>query len=274
MSGFTSAVGRILLLGGGNMGGAMARGWVEYGISGDDILIVDPAPGAALRDLVAEGTLRHAVSVPDEAFDVVVVAVKPQSMAEALPTLRPALKPDTLVISVAAGKTLGFINGLVGDLPVVRAMPNTPALIGRGITGAVANAAVSLALREKADALLSASGPVVWLDRESDIDAVTAVSGSGPAYVFHLAETLAAAGEAAGLSPELAMTLARHTVAGAGELMIRSDDAPDQLRRNVTSPNGTTQAALDVLMAPDGLGPLMVRAVAAARDRARELSGD
>jgi len=272
MSAFTSRLGKILVLGGGNMGGAMVRGWVEYGIPGEDIFVVDPSPGAALKDLIAEGALRHATSVPAEPFDVVLVAVKPQTMAEALPLLQPALKPDTLVISVAAGKTLGFIAGLVGDLPIVRAMPNTPALIGRGITGAVPNAAVTQPLKEKADALLSASGPVVWLDQESDIDAVTAVSGSGPAYVFHLAETLAAAGVAAGLSPELAMKLARHTVAGAGELMIRSDDAPEQLRKNVTSPNGTTQAALEVLM--PGLGPLMVDAVAAARDRARELSQD
>lgn len=274
MTAFSSAFGRILLLGGGNMGGAMVRGWVENGVSGEDILVVDPSPGAALQALIASGALRWEEAVPRESFDVVLVAVKPQVMAEALASLKPALTPETLLISVAAGKTLGFIAGRVGDLPVVRAMPNTPALIGRGITGAVANPAVTLALREKADALLSASGPVVWLDDEADIDAVTAVSGSGPAYVFHLAETLAAAGVAAGLTPDLAMKLARHTVAGAGELMIRSDETPDQLRRNVTSPNGTTQAALEVLMAPDGLGPLMTAAVAAARDRARELSKD
>lgn len=274
MSGLFSSLGHILLLGGGNMGGAMARGWIDGGVPAADIHVVDPRPGEALRFLIDTGAIGHSASLPTGTFDIVVLAVKPQMMDEALPPLKPAVSPETLVISVAAGKTLAFIAARLGTLPTVRAMPNTPALIGRGITGAFANVAVSAPLREKADALLSASGAVVWVDAEDDIDAVTAVSGSGPAYVFHLAEVLAAAGEAAGLPPALAMTLARHTIAGAGELMIRSDDAPAQLRRNVTSPNGTTQAALDVLMAPDGLQPLMTRAVLAARDRARELSKD
>ena len=151
-------------------------------------------------------------------------------------------------------------------------MPNTPALIGRGVTGAFANERVDAAGRGTADELLSANGPVEWVEAETLIDAVTGVSGSGPAYVFHLAECLAKAGEAAGLPADLAMRLARHTVAGAGELMIRSDQPPATLRKNVTSPNGTTQAALDVLMAEDGLAPLMERAVRAARDRAEALS--
>ncbi|BDA85806.1 pyrroline-5-carboxylate reductase [Aureimonas sp. SA4125] len=253
----------------------MLRGWVDFGLPADDLHVVDPQPGEALRALVADGRLRHSSDVPTSPFDVVVLAVKPQVMGVVLPTLAPALSPKTLVISVAAGKTVAFIAAALGERPIVRAMPNTPALIGRGITGCFANTLVTSELREKADALLSASGPVVWVDAEDDIDAVTAVSGSGPAYVFHLTEALAAAGEALGLAPDLAMKLARHTVAGAGELMIQSDDAPAQLRRNVTSPNGTTQAALDVLMAgDDGLGALMLRAVTAARDRARALSKD
>ncbi|MBC8129085.1 MAG: pyrroline-5-carboxylate reductase [Rhizobiaceae bacterium] len=272
MSALFSSIGRILLVGAGNMGGAMVRGWIEGGVSTADIHVVDPTPGEALRGLIADGALSQSGTVPDGKFDVVVLAVKPQAMDAALPPLKSAMAQETLVLSIAAGKTLGFLEARLGALPIVRAMPNTPALIARGITGAFANAAVTTDLRAKADALLSASGPVLWLDSEGDIDAVTAVSGSGPAYVFLLAEAMASAGEAAGLSPDLAMILARHTVAGAGELMIRSDDAPAQLRRNVTSPNGTTQAALDVLMAADGLPPLMTRAVLAARDRARALS--
>ncbi|GGD28371.1 pyrroline-5-carboxylate reductase [Aureimonas glaciei] len=274
MSAVSSGPGRLLLVGGGNMGGAMLRGWVDFGLPADDLHVVDPQPGEALRALIAEGRLRHSTTVPTSPFDVVVLAVKPQVMGDILPNLAPALTPETLVISVAAGKTIAFIAATLGERPIVRAMPNTPALIGRGITGCFANPLVTPALRDKAEALLSASGAVVWVEAEADIDAVTAVSGSGPAYVFHLTEALAAAGEAMGLAPDLAMTLARHTVAGAGELMIQSPEAPAQLRRNVTSPNGTTQAALDVLMAEDGLGPLMRHAVTAARDRARELSKD
>lgn len=269
-----SGIGRILLLGGGNMGGAMLRGWIDAGLAGEPVHVVDPRPAPALEGLIASGAIRHSATVPDGPFDIVVVAVKPQMLEEALPPLRAALHEGTLVISVVAGKTIASHERLLGPRPTIRAMPNTPALIGRGITGCFANAAADAAARGTADALLAASGAVVWVDSEADIDAVTAVSGSGPAYVFHLAEALASAGESLGLSPELAMTLARHTVAGAGELMIRSDDAPEQLRRNVTSPNGTTQAALEVLMAPDGLTPLMRRAVTAARDRARDLSKD
>ncbi|WP_274532605.1 MULTISPECIES: pyrroline-5-carboxylate reductase [unclassified Aureimonas] len=267
-------IGRILLLGGGNMGGAMLRGWIDAGLAGEPVHVVDPRPAPALEGLIASGAIRHSTAVPEGHFDVAVVAVKPQMLEEALPPLRSALHEGTIVISVVAGKTIASHERLLGPRPTIRAMPNTPALIGRGITGCFANEAADGVARGKAEALLSASGAVVWVESEADIDAVTAVSGSGPAYVFHLAEALAAAGESLGLSPSLAMTLARHTVAGAGELMIRSDDAPDQLRRNVTSPNGTTQAALEVLMADDGLAPLMRRAVAAARDRARELSKD
>ncbi|EAS51597.1 pyrroline-5-carboxylate reductase [Aurantimonas manganoxydans SI85-9A1] len=267
-----AAAQRILLLGGGNMGAALLGGWLDKGLDPARVLVVDPKVGDTLRPLIERYGVRHAISVPQETFDVALLAVKPQMMGAALPDLRDALISDSLVISIAAGTTIASIEGLLGEHPVVRAMPNTPALIGRGVTGAFANERVDAAGRKTADELLSANGPVEWVDTEPLIDAVTGVSGSGPAYVFHMAECLAKAGEAAGLPADLAMRLARHTVAGAGELMIRSDQTPAKLRQNVTSPNGTTQAALDVLMAEDGLAPLIERAVRAARDRAEALS--
>jgi pyrroline-5-carboxylate reductase len=267
-----AAAERILLLGGGNMGAAMLAGWLDKGVDPARVTVVDPRVGEALRPLVEERGVTHAEQVPGEIFDVVVLAVKPQMMGEALVPLRAALAETAIIISVAAGTTVASIEAAIGERPVVRAMPNTPALIGRGITGAFANSRVDEAGRALADGLLAASGPVEWVDSEGLIDAVTGVSGSGPAYVFHLAECLAEAGVAAGLPADLAMRLARHTVAGAGELMIRSAETPEKLRRNVTSPNGTTQAALDVLMAEDGLAPLMRRAVLAARDRAAALA--
>lgn len=267
-----AAAQRILLLGGGNMGAALLGGWLDKGLDPARVLVVDPKVGDTLQPLIERYGVRHATSVPQETFDVALLAVKPQMMGAALPDLRDALTSDSLVISIAAGTTIAAIEALLGEHPVVRAMPNTPALIGRGVTGAFANERVDAAGRGTADELLSANGPVEWVEAETLIDAVTGVSGSGPAYVFHLAECLAKAGEAAGLPADLAMRLARHTVAGAGELMIRSDQPPATLRKNVTSPNGTTQAALDVLMAEDGLAPLMERAVRAARDRAEALS--
>ena len=267
-----AVVQRILLLGGGNMGAALLGGWLDKGLDPARVLVVDPKVGDTLQPLIERYGVRHATSVPQETFDVALLAVKPQMMGAALPDLRDALTSDSLVISIAAGTTIVAIEALLGEHPVVRAMPNTPALIGRGVTGAFANERVDAAGRGMADELLSANGPVEWVEAETLIDAVTGVSGSGPAYVFHLAECLAKAGEAAGLPADLAMRLARHTVAGAGELMIRSDQPPATLRQNVTSPNGTTQAALDVLMAEDGLARLMERAVRAARDRAEALS--
>ncbi len=264
---------RVLLVGGGNMGAAMAHGWLDRALAPAGLTVLDPNAGAPLQPLIEKGA-RHVTEAPSESFDVVVVAVKPQVMEAALPALRPALSGDTPVVSVAAGKTVSSIERLLGERPVVRAMPNTPAMIGRGITGAYCNQRVTAEQRAMAQTLLEASGPVEWVEREGDIDLVTGVSGSGPAYVFLLAEAMAAAGAKLGLSPELAMRLARHTVAGAGELMIRSDDEPATLRRNVTSPNGTTAAALAVLMEPDGLEPLMQKAIAAAARRAAELSKD
>jgi pyrroline-5-carboxylate reductase len=194
-------------------------------------------------------------------------------METVLPAVKSAVGPDTVVVSVAAGKTLGFLEKHLGKAAMVRAMPNTPAMVGRGVTGAFANSRVSDRQRERVHSLLRVSGPVEWVPAEADIDAVTALSGSGPAYVFYLVECMAEAGRKLGLQADLAMRLARETVAGAGELMHQSPDDASRLRENVTSPGGTTAAALAVLMAEDGMQPLFDAALAAARKRAEELAG-
>jgi pyrroline-5-carboxylate reductase len=205
---------------------------------------------------------------------VLVLAIKPQMLDEAAPGIAPLIGADTLVVSILAGKTIGNITARLPAKAVARAMPNTPASVGRGIIGVAANAQTSPAQRAMADALLRAIGAVEWVADEGLIDAVTAVSGSGPAYVFHMVEALAAAGEKAGLPAEIALRLARATVEGAGELLYREPGtSAGQLRKNVTSPGGTTAAALEVLMGENGLTPLMERAVAAAARRAGELSG-
>lgn len=265
------AGGRVLLLGAGKMGGAMLEGWLALGLppSLTGVVKRDPTPA-----LAAQGV---AVNPDLAAFGqaaVVLLAVKPQMMATALPAVTPAVGSSTLVLSIMGGKTIADIAALLpAGTSIVRAMPNTPASIGRGIAAAVPNDAVTPAQHAVADALLRATGAVEWVEDEALIDAVTAVSGSGPAYVFHLVEAMAAAGEQAGLAPGLAMRLARATVAGAGELLHRSDVSAATLRQNVTSPGGTTAAALEVLMGQGGLTPLMVRAVAAAKRRAGELAG-
>ena len=263
----------LLLAGAGKMGGAMLEGWLKEGVRG--IAVADPHPSPALTALCAAHHVALNSEVPTTAVETLVLAVKPQLLDAAAPGLAASAGPQTLVISIIAGKTTG---DLLARLPqaraFIRAMPNTPASVGRGITGAYANSVVTAAQRARADALLRAIGRVEWVAEEGLIDAVTAVSGSGPAYVFHLAECLAEAGVAAGLAPDTAMRLARATVEGAGELMFQAPATPPgELRRNVTSPAGTTAAALEVLMAPDGLAPLMRRAVAAAKRRAGELAG-
>ena len=230
---------------------------------------MDPFPSDWLR-----GTGVHLNATPPEKPAIVLVAVKPQMMADALPSLQAMGGGETLFVSVAAGTTIRYFEETLGaGTPVVRAMPNTPAAISQGITAIVANDAAGAAALDEAEVLLSAVGQVVRLSEEAQIDAVTGVSGSGPAYVFHMIETMAAAGEAEGLSAELAMQLAKATVAGAGALAMQSDESPSQLRVNVTSPNGTTQAALEVLMdETDGFPALLRRAVKAAADRSRELA--
>lgn len=265
--------GSLILAGAGKMGGAMLAGWLERGLDPASTTVVDPAPSPAVADLCARRGVRLN---PDGAAppEVLVLAIKPQGLAEAAAGLDPLIGPETLLVSVLAGKTVADLRArLPRARAVVRAMPNLPASIGRGATGAVAGPGVSAGQREAADALLCATGHVEWLDTEEGIDAVTALSGSGPAYVFLLAEALAEAGAAAGLSPEAAARLARATVVGAAALLDASPAEPGELRRDVTSPGGTTAAALDVLMRADGLPALMREAVAAAHRRAGELSG-
>ncbi|KIN70809.1 Pyrroline-5-carboxylate reductase [Sulfitobacter noctilucae] len=259
----------LVLLGCGKMGSAMLEGWLARGLPTSSVWVIDPYPSDWLK---SSGVHLNADLPATPA--VVLVAVKPQMMAEALPTLKAMGNGDTLFVSVAAGTPISFFETALGDqTPVVRAMPNTPAAISQGITAIVANAVAGDASLDEAEALLSAVGAVVRLENEGQIDAVTGVSGSGPAYVFHMIETMAAAGEAEGLPAALALQLATATVAGAGALAAQSGETPGQLRVNVTSPNGTTQAALEVLMnEKDGFPTLLKRAVKAAADRSRELS--
>jgi pyrroline-5-carboxylate reductase len=234
-------------------------------------VVLEPYPSAELSALVTTGVRLN--PPPRDIGDVatLVIALKPQMFREAGAMLKSFAASSTLVVSIMAGTTIASISGLCGG-SVVRAMPNTPAAIGRGITVAVAANDVSAGQRAVADALLRATGSVEWIDDESLMDAVTAVSGSGPAYIFLLAEELARAGVAAGLPQELATKLARETVAGSGELLLRSESPAATLRQNVTSPGGTTAAALEVLMGPDGMQSLMTRAVAAATRRSKELA--
>ncbi|WP_409565945.1 pyrroline-5-carboxylate reductase [Methylobacterium sp. J-077] len=263
----------LVLAGAGKMGGAMLAGWLEAGLDPQSTTIIDPVPARAIVDLCAQRGIRLNPTNPEPAA-VLVLAIKPQGLEAAAPGLDRLLGPDTLLVSILAGKTVADLRTrLLRARAVVRAMPNLPASIGRGSTGACASPEVIPAQRDAADALFSANGTVAWLADEAQIDAVTAVSGSGPAYVFLLVEALAEAGIAAGLDPDVARTLARATVAGAGALLDASPDEAADLRRNVTSPGGTTAAALDVLMRPDGLAPLMCEAVAAAKRRAAELAG-
>jgi pyrroline-5-carboxylate reductase len=259
----------LVLLGCGQMGSAMLKGWLDRGLDPGRVWVIEPRPSAWLSALAG---IHLNTGVPDSPA-VLLVAVKPQMMGEALPSAAALGGGGTLVLSIAAGTPIARFEAVMGPgTPVVRAMPNTPAAIGKGITGIVGNAHATPAQLDMAEALLSAIGQTVRLDDEGQIDAVTAVSGSGPAYVFHLIETLAAAGVAEGLSPEVSMRLAMATVAGAGALAEVSDETPERLRINVTSPGGTTQAALGVLMdAESGLATLMRRAVKAAADRGREL---
>jgi pyrroline-5-carboxylate reductase len=263
----------LLLVGCGKMGGALLSGWLERGLAGR-YLVIEPGPGGGAY--AARPGVELLASAEGLAADVrpavIVLAVKPQIMAEVLPAYR-RYAADALFLSIAAGKTLRFFARSLGEhAAVVRAMPNTPAAIGRGIAVACASPAVTPAQRGVAERLLGAVGEVGWVADEALIDAVTAVSGSGPAYVFLLIECLAKAGVAAGLPAELAERLARATVAGAGELARLSPESAATLRENVTSPGGTTRAALDVLMAADGLEPLLKRAVLAAAKRSRELA--
>jgi pyrroline-5-carboxylate reductase len=264
--------GLIVLAGAGKMGGALLDGWLRAGLDPAKVAVIEPAPAPHISALAARG-LRlnpHPSALTDVA--AIVVAVKPQTADQAMPAIAPLAGASTVVVSIMAGRTLQFLSqSLKNAGAFVRAMPNTPASIGRGITVAVP-LRVTGAQRDLAHRLLAATGTVEWVEDERLMDAVTAVSGSGPAYIFLLAEALAEAGASAGLPRELADKLARETVAGSGELLHRSSLDAATLRQNVTSPGGTTAAALDVLMGNDGLAQLMKKAIAAATERSRKLS--
>src|SRR5438270_7023719 len=269
----TAKAETLVLVGCGQMGSAMLRGWLAREAAAN-FIVVEPAGLPASFAAAGNVAWHRAVDeLPDGMVpDAVVFAVKPQIIDEVLPAYRRWAQPQTLFLSIAAGKTIAGIGRHLGDAAIIRTMPNTPAAIGRAITVACANPRVTAGQRRLAEALLAAIGDSAWVEDEALLDAVTAVSGSGPAYVFLLIEALAEAGERVGLPADLALRLARETVAGAGELARLSPESPARLRENVTSPGGTTRAALDVLMAENGLPALMQRAVAAATARSRELA--
>ena len=272
-----SAAG-ILLVGGGKMGGALAQGWLAKGLKPQAVTVVETSPETAR--MIASRLGVTVVDRPDKIDaaarpDVVVFAVKPQMMDGAAPGYRRFVRPETVFLSIAAGKSIAYFETILGpEAAIVRSMPNTPAAVGRGMSVACANRRATPEQVARCRGLLEAVGDVAWIDDEKLLDAVTATSGSGPAYVFLLVECLAVAGVAAGLPRQLAERLARATIVGSGELLARSTESPAVLRQNVTSPAGTTAAALAVLMASDGLQPLLTRAVAAAADRSRELGGE
>jgi pyrroline-5-carboxylate reductase len=264
-----AGVGSLVLLGCGKMGGAMLEGWLNSGLAPADVQVIDPYPSDWLKARAAQGvTVNPAELAP---ATISVIAVKPQMMAAAAPQLVALAGQGTVFLSIAAGTPIAAFEAMFGAAaPIIRAMPNTPAAVGRGIAALIGNDAVTEAQMAMAEALLGAVGQTVRLASEEQMHAVTGLSGSGPAYVFHMIEAMAAAGTAAGLAPDLAMQLARATVAGAGALADASPEPAEQLRINVTSPAGTTAAGLDVLM-PE-LVPLMTATVAAAAGRSRELA--
>jgi len=264
----------LILVGAGKMGGAMARGWLAGGLPAASLTLIDPQPS---EEIVTFASSRKVAVNPANPRSpaAIALAIKPQALEGAAAAIAPLVAENTLVLSILAGKTIADLRSrLPRSRAVVRAMPNTPAAIGRGVSAAFASPETTPEQRQWCENLLRVVGGFHWVDSEGAIDAVTAISGSGPAYVFALTEAMAAAGERLGLSAELAMSLARGTVEGAAELMHRDPETtPETLRRHVTSPGGTTAAALAVLQSPKGLEDLMVRACAAARDRAAELAG-
>ena len=263
--------GTLILAGAGKMGSAMLDGWIAHGLDPAAVVVLEPQPSL---QVARYGSLGLRLNPKPDALraDAIVIAVKPQVAPEVLPGLKSLIGPATVVVSIMAGRSLAFLQSMLPPTTsIVRAMPNTPAAIGRGMTVAIANAHVTSQQKSVADRLLTATGAVEWVADETLMDAVTALSGSGPAYVFLLAEALTHAGVAVGLPKELAERLARATIAGSGELLNRASDDAATLRRNVTSPGGTTAAALEILMSKDGLEALMKKAIAAATRRSREL---
>lgn len=274
--GLRDFAGRLLLVGAGKMGCALLDGWMRLGLDAKRVAVLEPLPSPHISALAERGLLLNPQPRALGKVDAVVLAIKPQIAAQAIAPLAPIVGASALVVSIMAGRTLRFLAGALGPsgaaCALVRAMPNSPAAIGRGVTVAVALRATATQ-HQLAHRLLAATGAIEWIEDEALMDAVTAVSGSGPAYVFLLAEVLAQAGAAAGLPPALAEKLARETVAGSGELLHRSPLDAAILRENVTSPGGTTAAALEILMGDHGLAPLMRDAVAAATARSRRLAG-
>lgn len=272
--------GDLVLVGCGKMGSALLTGWIDAGLPAERVVLIDPFQDP-LMGFVARGC-RYAPSLDQAALSqapaMMMLAVKPQMMADVLAAAAKLAGAQTLILSIAAGIGMQTYQDAFGaDASIVRLMPNTPSAIGHGITGAFPSAAVSSAQRDLTQALLLASGPLIWLDDETLMHAVTAISGSGPAYVFHMIEAMTQAAEELGLSPELALQFAKATVAGAGQLAMQSDDSPAQLRVNVTSPKGTTEAGLGVLMGRDqrgtgGLGELIGKTARAAYDRSVALA--
>ena len=261
----------VLLIGAGRMGSALLKGWRNKAVK--NIIVVEPKPSAEIKKLAKTKAITLAAApslVKAEKIDACIVAIKPQILKGEAPALAAIAQGGTLMISIAAGTSIAALQKAWGrKARIIRAMPNTPGSIGRGITGLYAAKGATAADRKSADALLSALGETLWVKSEGLIDSVTAVSGSGPAYVFHLVEAMTAAGVAAGLKPADAQKLARATVSGAGALLAVDKSPAGTLREAVTSPGGTTAAALAVLM-PE-LSGLMTRAIAAAKKRAEEL---
>jgi pyrroline-5-carboxylate reductase len=275
MTAKVNLTGKLVLIGAGKMGTAMLEGWLKAGVNGDQVVIFDPAPLPETTGLIERHGITHNPTLDAvRGIEVILLAIKPQMVDEVLPGLKSLAREKPLVVSVVAGKTIAALKAHFGqDAPVIRTIPNTPSAVGRGITAMAPGNDVSDAQVELATALLTAIGEVVTVDDEGLIDAATAISGSGPAYIFYMTECLTEAGKALGLPDDVAVRLARATVAGAGELMRVTGTDAATLRQNVTSPKGTTYAALQVLMAGDGMEPLLRKATAAAEKRSRELAG-
>ncbi|MGC6475635.1 MAG: pyrroline-5-carboxylate reductase [Parvibaculales bacterium] len=265
---------KILLIGAGKMGLALLSGWVENFIKPENVFVIEPHPSQNIESFVSAGLCLNPQASELEKFhpDCVVIAVKPQMAEKVLTDIKAELAPETLILSIMAGVTLAQIESLTGNSKIIRTMPNTPAAIGAGVSALVASDSVDAAQKELATHIMQAVGQAVWLSSEAEMDAVTAISGSGPAYVFYMVEALAQAGIKLGLPAELAELLAHQTVAGAGGMLAEMPETAEQLRVNVTSPNGTTQAALEVLMGDEGLVKLMEKATAAAAKRSKQLS--
>jgi pyrroline-5-carboxylate reductase len=266
--------GTLVLIGAGKMGGAMLEGWLKAGVPSNQIVALDPSPPAEIKALLEKYSIAHNPPIDRiEPPEVLLVAVKPQIMDEVLKPLAGLGASNPLILSIAAGKTIAsFERHFGGSAAIIRTIPNTPAAVGQGITAMAANKNVTSQQMALAESLLLSIGEVVRVDNESLIDAATAVSGSGPAYIFYMTECLTAAAESVGLPHEVAVKLARATVAGSGSLMQQSGIDAATLRQNVTSPKGTTYEALQVLMADNGMKPLMIEAIKAATRRSKELA--